>query len=92
MADDLKQAWNWGAKSGFFWAGLCGLLFVYCFFRLPEPKGRTYGELDILFENHVAARKFSSTNATQFMGQTVRLPSISESVDGKGKAEHIEKY
>jgi len=85
-------AWNWGAKSGFFWAGLCALLFVYCFFRLPEPKGRTYGELDILFENHVPARKFASTNATQFMGQTVRLPSISESVDGKGKVEHLEKY
>ncbi len=28
------------------------------YFRLPEPKGRTYGELDILFEMKVPARKF----------------------------------
>lgn len=54
-------AWNWGAKSGFFWAVSCLLCFVWTYFRLPEPKGRTYAELDILFERRVPARKFSST-------------------------------
>jgi SP family general alpha glucoside:H+ symporter-like MFS transporter len=54
-------AWDWGAKSAFFWAGCCFLCLVYCYFRLPEPKGRTYGELDILFERRVSARKFAST-------------------------------
>ncbi|KAG7285762.1 hypothetical protein NEMBOFW57_008056 [Staphylotrichum longicolle] len=53
--------WNWGAKSGFFWAGACFVCAVWTFFRLPEPKGRTYGELDVLFENGVSARKFKST-------------------------------
>lgn len=57
-------AWNWGAYSGFFWAGTCALAVVWIFFRLPEPKGRTYGELDILFENKVSARKFASTNVS----------------------------
>ncbi|KAF2266311.1 MFS alpha-glucoside transporter-like protein [Lojkania enalia] len=54
-------AWNWGAKSAFFWAGTCFGCLVWTYFRLPEPKGRTYGELDILFERKVSARKFSST-------------------------------
>jgi SP family general alpha glucoside:H+ symporter-like MFS transporter len=55
------SAWNWGAKAGFFWAGTCALCAVWTYFRLPEPKGRTYGELDVLFERGVSARKFKST-------------------------------
>lgn len=56
-----STAWNWGAHTGFFWAGSCALCAVWTFFRLPEPKGRTYGELDILFERGVSARKFHKT-------------------------------
>lgn len=59
-------AWNWGAKSGFFWAGICALCLAWTYFRLPEPKGRTYGELDVLFEKHVSARQFSKTEVNQF--------------------------
>lgn len=55
-------AWDWRAYSGFFWAGSCFLCIVWIYFRLPEPKGRTYGELDILFENKVPARKFAQTS------------------------------
>jgi SP family general alpha glucoside:H+ symporter-like MFS transporter len=60
--------WNWGAKSGFFFAGTCFLCAVWTFFRLPEPKGRTYGELDVLFENGISARKFKSTVVERFDG------------------------
>ncbi|KAB5542841.1 general substrate transporter [Coniochaeta sp. 2T2.1] len=56
-----KTAWNWGARSAFFWAGSCLLSAVWVYFRLPEPKDRTYAELDLLFEHKVAARKFSKT-------------------------------
>ncbi|KAJ5882347.1 Major facilitator superfamily domain general substrate transporter [Penicillium soppii] len=59
-------AWNWKAKAGFFWAGSCVLCFVWTFFRLPETKGRTYAELDILFERKVNARKFSTTSVNLF--------------------------
>ena len=59
-------AWNWGAKTGFFWAGITFLCFVWTFFRLPEPKDRTYAELDALFEMKVPARKFSSTEVDPF--------------------------
>ncbi|GAM86433.1 hypothetical protein ANO11243_044470 [Dothideomycetidae sp. 11243] len=59
-------AWDWGAKTGFFWVGSISLCIVWTYFRLPEPKGRTYGELDVLFEQKVPARKFSSTFVNQF--------------------------
>lgn len=59
-------AWNWGAKAGFFWAGTCLVCAIWTYFRLPEPKGRTYAELDILFENGVSAREFKSTSIDRF--------------------------
>jgi SP family general alpha glucoside:H+ symporter-like MFS transporter len=55
------SAWNWKGKAGFFWAGMCFLCLVWTYFRLPEPKGRTYEELDLLFERRVSARKFTRT-------------------------------
>lgn len=57
---------GWGSKSGFFWAGTCFLCMVYCIIRLPEPKGRTYGELDILFEKKIPARKFKTTVVEEY--------------------------
>nr|QFR37158.1 MFS transporter [Cyberlindnera americana] len=59
-------AWNWKAKSGLFWAGLCLLGLVYCWFEFPETKGRTYAELDILFRDGVKSRKFKSTEVEAF--------------------------
>ncbi|KAG7139340.1 General alpha-glucoside permease like protein [Verticillium longisporum] len=58
-----KNAWNWGAKSGFFWAGLVGLFFTWTWFRLPEAKGLTYAELDLLFEHKTRTRGFSQQAA-----------------------------
>lgn len=57
-------AWNWKGKSGFFWAGLCFFCSVWSYFRLPEPKGLTYGELDDLFARGISARKFKGTVVT----------------------------
>lgn len=53
--------WDLGAKTGFLWGPICLLCFVWAYFRLPEFKGRSYYELDILFERKISARKFSST-------------------------------
>lgn len=58
-----KNDWNWGAKGGFFWAGISAIFVVWGFFRLPEAKGLTYSELDLLFEHNVSARKFTRENA-----------------------------
>jgi MFS transporter, SP family, general alpha glucoside:H+ symporter len=60
------SAWNWGAKAAFFWAGSCLLCAVWTFFRLPEPKNRTYAELNLLFEQRVSARMFKSTTVNTF--------------------------
>lgn len=51
-------ALNWRGKTCFFWGGLNAIGMVWTYFRLPEPKGLTYAELDVLFENRVSARKF----------------------------------
>lgn len=49
---------NWGGKTGFLFGGISFVCFVWCFFRLPESQGRTYEELDILFQRRIPARKF----------------------------------
>ncbi len=50
--------WNWKGKTAFFWFGTSFLTACWVFFRLPETRGRTYEELDILFAKRVNARKF----------------------------------
>ncbi|POY71040.1 hypothetical protein BMF94_5966 [Rhodotorula taiwanensis] len=62
------ESLNWGAKVGYFWGGMCTLCVVWTYFRCPEPRGRTYGELDVLFANKVSARAFAQTDADQFAG------------------------
>ncbi|KAJ6518515.1 trehalose transport-related protein [Mycena vulgaris] len=59
-------AWNWGPKSGLFWFGSATLSATYCWFRLPETMGRSYGELDVLFQNKVAAWRFKNSKVDQF--------------------------
>ena len=84
-----STAWNWGAKAGFFWAGTCFLCAVWTFFRLPEPKGRTFGELDILFENRVSARKFRKTKVDTF-DAAIRVDSHEDKKPGT-MVEQVEK-
>lgn len=59
-------AWNWGAKAAFFYGGVQSLALVWVYFRLPEPKGRSYAELDALFAKHIPARDFSKTKIDPF--------------------------
>ncbi|KAK1921908.1 trehalose transport-related protein [Papiliotrema laurentii] len=67
-------AWNWGPKSGLFWGGVSGLTAIYLVLRLPETKGRSYGELDLLFERKIPAWRFKSTPVDQFGLQDVNIP------------------
>ncbi|EGR45879.1 maltose permease [Trichoderma reesei QM6a] len=82
------KAWDWSNYTGFFWGGICFCCIVYTYFRLPEPRGRTFAELDVLFEKKIPARKFSSTKVDVFH------ESIDEKVmhqyDGIMKT-HVEK-
>lgn len=64
-------AWNWKGYTGFFWAGFCGLCWVWSYYRLPELKDRTFAELDILFESKIPARQFknSEINGTAILSE-----------------------
>lgn len=59
-------AWNWANYTGFFWGAICFFCVVYTYFRLPEPQGRTFAELDLLFERRVSARSFATTHVDVF--------------------------
>jgi hypothetical protein len=55
------DGWDLGGKCGFIFVGTNIILALYCFFRLPETIGRTFGEIDTMFHNKIAARRFKST-------------------------------
>ncbi|KAH8121218.1 sugar transporter-domain-containing protein [Trichoderma asperelloides] len=57
-------ALNWRSKTCFFYAVTTALSFIWCYFRLPEPKGLSYLELDILFERKASTRKFKEFQAS----------------------------
>lgn len=52
---------GWGLKTSFFYAGtgFIGLVLVYFF--VPEHRGRSYAELDELYNSKISARKFKGT-------------------------------
>ncbi|KAF3940664.1 hypothetical protein ABW19_dt0207061 [Dactylella cylindrospora] len=79
---------NWKGKAGFFWAVSCFFCIVYCYFRLPEPNGRTYAQMDTLFENKVSARKFHKTIVDPFHGS---VPSGDSVEAEKTSVQHVEK-
>jgi SP family general alpha glucoside:H+ symporter-like MFS transporter len=49
---------NLGGKVGFIFFGMALLALVVLFYDAPETKGRSFGELDVLFDRKVGARKF----------------------------------
>jgi len=49
---------NMRGKLGFFFGGLSMISFVWAWFRVPETFGRTYEELDLMFEKKLKTREF----------------------------------
>lgn len=80
ITDSDFVAWNWGAKAGLFYAGTNLLCNLWCWFRLPETKDRNFGEIDLMFDNHVPARKFKYTTVDQF----------AVDIDTKGASAHVD--
>lgn len=78
-------AWNASGKTGFFWGGTALIAFIWAFFRLPEPKGRTYAELDIMFARKITAHKFASTPADAYAVGT------SQSQEGLVRQEGVQE-
>ncbi|KAG9250038.1 general substrate transporter [Emericellopsis atlantica] len=79
-----RNAWNWDAKGGFFWAGIAFLFLLWAWFRLPETMGLTYTDLDLLFEHRVRTRKFSPATADNLR------PQLQAVADGHDKATVVE--
>ena len=65
-------AWNLRGKGGFVWCGFALLSVAWSYYRLPEPKGLSAGEMDVLFENRVPARKFKSVKADEFRSDNLK--------------------
>lgn len=84
-------AWNWGNYAGFFWAGICFLCIIYTYFRLPEPSGRSFAELDLLFEKRVSARKFATTKVDVFAEHLDNdvINNYEEKLDAASHEEHV---
>lgn len=57
---------------GFFWGSTALLFAIWALFRLPETKGRSFEELDMLFNNGVPARKFKSYEVDAYNQQLVQ--------------------
>lgn len=53
-----KENANLGPKSALLFLGCSIVLWGICFFCLPETKGKSFAELDSLFEARTPARKF----------------------------------
>ncbi|KAL4860598.1 hypothetical protein BDV12DRAFT_209084 [Aspergillus spectabilis] len=56
-----SDKWNLGGKSGYIWAGTALFCTVMSWIWIPEMKGRSFREIDILFKRRVQARKWERT-------------------------------
>ncbi|KJR83315.1 Sugar transporter family protein [Sporothrix schenckii 1099-18] len=56
-------------KVGFFFGGLTLFCLAWTYFRVPETAGRTYEELDLLFDQRVPARQFKGYQLDRLAGE-----------------------
>ncbi len=52
--------WDLKGYTGYIWGTTATLTAAWAFFRLPETRGRTYEDLDVLFSKGVDAREFET--------------------------------
>lgn len=60
-ADVCVQGGNLSGRCGYVWGATGLVCLVTAYFFLPEMKGRSYREIDILFQRKVEARKWKGT-------------------------------
>jgi len=51
---------NWRGKAGYLFGGVSAVCVAWCWWRLPETRGRTFEEIDVLFEKKVPAVEFGA--------------------------------
>lgn len=52
---------NLGGKCGYVWGATGLMCLIVAYFYLPEMKGRSYREIDIMFKRKIPARKWKET-------------------------------
>jgi sugar porter (SP) family MFS transporter len=80
------ESLGWGPKYGYVWGGSNIVLAVWTFLYVPETKGRSLEQLDDLFEQGVAARKFSS-----FVVERQLVDDLVDINDAKGNQD-VERH
>jgi SP family general alpha glucoside:H+ symporter-like MFS transporter len=74
---------------GFFWGAICFCCIIYTYFRVPEPSGRSFAELDLMFEKRISARKFAKAEINVFEEHVDG--DVLEQYEKRRRAEHMEK-
>ncbi|KAJ5273824.1 hypothetical protein N7478_008949 [Penicillium angulare] len=64
-------AGDWKGKTAFLACGFTIFIIVWAYFRLPESRGRTYEELDILFSRDLKAWEFRDAEVDEDAAQTI---------------------
>ena len=66
------SALNLKGYTAFVWAPICFFGWLWCYFRLPEFKDRSYYELDVLFERRIGSKKFAQTSVEALADEHIR--------------------
>lgn len=80
-------AWNLRGKGGFVWCGFTLLSLVWTYYRLPEPRGLSAGEMDVLFEQQVPARRFHAVKVDEFRTDRLKVDYSTDMLASTGKLE-----
>ena len=76
------ESWDLRGKACYVWAFTAFLSCIWCYFRLPEPKGLTYLEIDVFFQRKVKARRFSKLRVE--LASTGYFSLVENHTDRKG--------
>lgn len=55
------QGVNLRGQCGYVWGGTALVCLIVAWWGLPEMKGRSYREIDIMFKRRIPARKWKQT-------------------------------
>lgn len=64
-------AGDWKGKTAFLAAGFTIVILIWAYFRLPESRGRTYEELDILFSRDLKAWEFKDAQIDEDAAEVI---------------------
>ncbi|ORY25530.1 general substrate transporter [Naematelia encephala] len=75
---------NLQGKIAFMWAGISLCSIVFCYFFVPEFKGRSLEDLDVMFEARIPTLKFGSYDVTTLHPEEIRR---AQQLDPKQRVE-----